>query len=88
MAITRTDRQQVFGPDGSLLSEEVVVLDVTAETNEQTIRQQALTALTTNRTYLALASPTNAQNAAEIKALARQMNGVIRLLLGQLDGTN
>jgi hypothetical protein len=52
------------------------------------LREQALAAHAANRTFVALNSPTNAQNAAQIKALTRQMNGVIRLLLGQLDGTD
>lgn len=56
--------------------------------NEQAIRDAAAQALATNRTYVALANPTAAQTAAEVKALARQMNGVIRLLLNNLDGTD
>jgi hypothetical protein len=60
----------------------------TARTNDATIRQQAETALSNNRTYLQIASPTNAQNAAQLRALTQQMNGVIRLILGKLDGTN
>lgn len=64
-------------------------LDAEANTtNRATIEDRARTALATNRTFLGLSSPTNAQNAAQIKALTRQMNGVIRLLLGQLDGTD
>lgn len=60
----------------------------TQQANRTTIEDQARTALTNNRTYLALASPTNAQNLAQIRALTRQNNGLIRLLLGQLDGTD
>jgi hypothetical protein len=52
------------------------------------LREQALTAHTANRQFVGIATPTNAQNAAQIKALTRQMNGVIRLLLNQLDGTD
>lgn len=63
--------------------------DITAEqANDETIRQQAQNALANNRTYAGLASPTAAQTAAQVKALTRQMNGVIRLLLNQLDGTD
>ncbi len=58
---------------------------VTAATNGATIRQQALAALDANATFLALATPTAAQNAAQIKALTRQNNGLIRLVLGKLD---
>ena len=60
----------------------------TATTNGTTIRTQATTALTDNRTFLAIASPTNAQTLAQVKQLTRQMNGLIRLTLGTLDGTD
>ena len=43
------------------------------------------TAITDNKTYLALTSPTTAQNTAEIKKLARQNVKVIRLLVNLLD---
>lgn len=56
--------------------------------NDETIRQQALDALAANRTYVARQSPTAAQNTAQIKALSQQMNGLIRLVLGRLDGTD
>lgn len=56
--------------------------------NAATIRQQANGALDVNRTYLALAAPTNAQVVAQVRALTQEMNGVIRLVLGKLDGTN
>lgn len=66
-----------------------VTYDVTAEqVNDETIRAQALTALTTNRTYVARTSPTAAQQTAQIKALSQQNNGLIRQLLGLLDGTD
>ena len=61
---------------------------VQQETNRKTIEQQAKTALATNKTFLAITSPTNAQTLAQTKALTRQMNGVIRLLLNQLDETD
>jgi hypothetical protein len=55
--------------------------------NEETIRINARTALATNTTFLALPSPNQAQGLAQIQALTRQSNGVIRVLLNQLDGT-
>ncbi len=58
------------------------------QSNAVTIRQQATTALDNNRTYLAIATPTAAQVAAQVRALTQEMNGVIRLILGKLDGTN
>lgn len=60
----------------------------TAADNDATIRAQAANALTANRTYAALASPTAAQTTAQVKALTRQNNAIIRLLLGKLDGTD
>lgn len=60
----------------------------THDRNRSTIESQAEAALAANRTYLALSSPTNAQNLAQIRALTRQTQGLIRLLLGQLDGTD
>jgi hypothetical protein len=59
-----------------------------AQSNSTTLRQQADAALATNRTFIAIASPTNAQNAAQIKALSRQNNGIIRLVIDKLDGTD
>lgn len=58
----------------------------TAKANKLTIEEQALLALEKNRTFLTLTSPTNAQTLAEVKALARQNNAIIRLLLNKLDG--
>lgn len=69
-----------------------VALDVSAaqaqavlDANAATLRSRAQTALTTNATYIAIASPTTAQNTAQVKALTRQVDGVIRLLLNQTD---
>ena len=60
----------------------------TPAANLGTLTQQARSAMVANRTYTALASPTTAQQTAQIKALSQQNNGIIRLLLGQLDATN
>lgn len=56
--------------------------------NAATLRQRAAVAMAGNRTYLALATPTAAQTTAQVKALTRQMNAVIRLLLNDLEGTD
>jgi len=61
---------------------------VVAETNKRSLESKANTALTSNTTYLALASPTTAQNTAQIKSLTRQNNALIRLLLKKLDTTS
>lgn len=52
-----------------------------------TLQQKAQAALANNATFQAIGSPTNAQNAAQVQALTRQCNGIIRLLLGALDST-
>lgn len=59
-----------------------------ASPNEVTLKDNANTALTNNRTYLAIATPTNAQVTAQVRALTQQMNGALRLLLQKLDGTD
>lgn len=61
--------------------------ELVAGVNGETLRSRAQAALTANASYLAIASPTTAQNAAQIKALTQQVNAVIRLALGLLDST-
>lgn len=56
-----------------------------SEVNTDAVYAKSVQALDVNSTFLALSNPTGAQNAAQAKALTRQMNGLIRLLLGQLD---
>lgn len=51
------------------------------EANAQTLRDKAAQALTVNATYLARQSPTAAQTTAQVQALTRQLNAVIRLLV-------
>lgn len=58
------------------------------DTNAKTLKQQAQAALQADRDFVALASPTTAQTLAQVKALSRQVNGLIRNLLGLFDGTN
>lgn len=59
-----------------------------APTNRSAIESAAKSAHVSNKTFLALDSPTNAQLAAQVKALTRQNNGLIRLVLKRLDGTD
>lgn len=63
-----------------------VAIDTAA--NQATLRQRAETAIGANNTFLALASPTNAQTLAQVKLLTRECSAVIRLLLGKLDSTD
>lgn len=84
MTIYRTDRNQVFNRQGQMLSEQVVQVDVTAEVTSADIESKARSALASNVTYLGLGSPTNAQVAAQVRALTRQINGLIRLRFADL----
>lgn len=63
----------------AMSDEEVATL--TAAENERTIDDRVRKALEVNKTFLALASPTNAQTLAQVKALTRQVSGIIRILV-------
>lgn len=52
-----------------------------------TIRNAAQNALTNNATYLGIASPTQAQAVAQVGALTRQIDGLIRFMVGDLTST-
>lgn len=54
--------------------------DDTVLTATLRVTQGAASALAANATYLNLASPTTAQNTAQIKALTRQVTALIRLI--------
>lgn len=56
--------------------------------NEKTLLDRAGQALTSNREFLDVAAPTNAQSLAQIKALTRQVNALIRLVTKNLDATD
>lgn len=53
--------------------------------NRDSVFAKARTALTANATFLAIASPSAAQVAAQVKLLTRESNGLIRSLLNQFD---
>lgn len=59
-----------------------------ADTNGKTLLEQIAGALVGNRAFLDLVAPTNAQSVAQVKALTRQMNAVVRLVIDDLSGTN
>jgi hypothetical protein len=59
----------------------------TPAANQQTLQQRAQNALVNNATYLAITTPTTAQAIAQVAALTRQTNAVIRVLLSQYDTT-
>ena len=53
--------------------------------NRDALRQRAAAALDGNAAYLASASPTNAQVAAQVRLLTREATGIIRLLLDRVE---
>lgn len=55
------------------------------DANQATLTSRAQTALTNNATFLAINNPTTAQAITQVKALTRQVDGIIRLLLDQVD---
>lgn len=59
----------------------------TAQANQATLLAKAAAALSTNQTYLALATPTTAQAVAQVAALTRQVDVLIRLAAQLLTST-
>lgn len=89
-AKTGATTRQWLDPTGTPITEAQAA---TAATNEQQLFDQARAALAANRAFLAQAKPATAAAQAssaydQAKALTRQMNGVLRLLLGDLSGTD
>ena len=76
-----------YTPEEHVNADATAVVE-TASRNRDSIEEQAGAALDANTAYLGLATPTNAQVAAQVKALTRQNNKIIRLVLGRLDGTD
>lgn len=79
MPVTRTDKNQEWR-NGQLVSEQTAVVDITEHAVFTDVVAKARAALVANRAYLALGSPSNAQNLAQIRALTRQQNGLIKAL--------
>lgn len=84
----RTYRNQTWDRDGNLIEDEEVQVDVTEEVNGNTVRQLLDAARQTNRAYMALANPTAGQTAAEVKALAKQLNWLMRVVLDRFEDTD
>lgn len=81
-------RYQVKNDAGDVIGEDIEPSPGSSLANQAAIYDAARQALGTNRNYVATASPTAAQTTAQVKALARQQNGIIRLLLNALDATD
>lgn len=73
--------------DGELV-EDYTVPKPTEQFNAETITERAVAALADNAAFLDIEAPTNAQALAQIKALTRQANGLIRLALQRFDSAD
>lgn len=74
---------------GLVQAADVTVVKPVAVANRETIKAQAAAAMDVNRTFIARGTAnTTAQVRDQTVAQSRQLNGIIRLLLNQLDGTN
>jgi hypothetical protein len=70
--------------DNNIIDTEQVAVSA-EDASADKLRDQAGYALTANRDFLSLTSPSNAQVLAQVKSLTRQNNGLIRLLLHRFD---
>ena len=82
----QTGTRALTAAEVALLAQDNV--QAAAFANKATLTTRGLTALDANKTFLAIASPTNAQVSAQVRALTQQMNGVIRLVLNKMDATD
>lgn len=61
---------------------------VITDANHVALYNKAVNALTSNIEFLGIGNPSNAQLSAQVTALTRQTNGIIRVLIGQLSVTD
>lgn len=85
---TRTDRHQIFDGNGNLVSEEVEVVDVTAETNQRTIEDRMDQALSAAQAHIARGTFTAAQRDAAILLCLRICVGMIRHVRRRFDAVD
>ena len=70
---------------GPVTLAQVAALGECAPATDETLRARLRTGRATNVTFLAVASPTAAQVAAQVKALTRQANALGRIALSETD---
>lgn len=80
-------RYRVTDAGGTTIGYDDELIPTTQDTNAATLRDRSAQALTANAVFLAVGSPTNAQVVAQVQRLTRECNGLIRLVLSQLDDT-
>lgn len=80
MAVIRTDVDEHY-VNGEVVASTTREVDVTEAVVTLDLHGKARAALDANRTYLALANPTAAQNTAQVRRLTRQVNALTRLAL-------
>ena len=85
-----TGTRTVYDKSGAVVSTEAVALPVPdpTEVAARTIEDRLRQALDANRTYLAIATPTAAQQRAQVARLTRQNTALIRRLLRDLTDTS
>jgi hypothetical protein len=62
-----------------------VVRRATSSPTEQQILDKAMQAFAANKAFLALGQPTNAQVVQQVRLLTREVNALLRLVLGETD---
>ena len=86
-----TGTRTVYDKSGAVVSTEAVALpvpDPAEVANEATVEDRLRAGLDANRTYLAIATPTAAQQRAQVARLTRQNTALIRHLLRHLADTS
>lgn len=86
-----TGTRTVYDADGNVTSTEQVTglpVERAEDRNQRTVEDRLRSALDANRTYLAIATPTAAQQRAQVARLTRQNTALIRRLLRDLTDTS
>ena len=79
--------QRAYTADENRQADARVALS-SAVINKDALLVKAANALSVNATFLAIASPTTAQAVTQVKALTRQVNAIIKLLVNDLSNTD